>query len=129
MPELSRPLPAEDRLVLLPKNPGAFFVFWQLSASREDSFRAGVFSPEIEVRLLCCEDSSRSGSHKCAWLPGRAYVAVPPSGGTFQASLYALRNGAWEKLLESNPAAAPSAAGRAEDRAYASLEFHKRVSP
>jgi len=129
MPELSKPLPAEDRMVLLPKNPGTFFVFWQLSASREDSFRSGAFSPEVEVRLLCSEDSSRAASRRCGWRPGRVYVAVPPPGGTFQASLFALRDGVWEKLLESNQAAAPSAAGRAEERAYASLEFHKRVSP
>jgi hypothetical protein len=129
MPELSRPLPAEDRLVLLPKNPGTFFVFWQLSAGRADSFRSGAFAPEVEVRLVCQEDSSISDSRKCPWQPGRAYVPVPAQGRTFQAFLYVLRNGAWEKLMESNLKAAPSAAGQAEERAYASLEFHKRVQP
>ena len=55
------------------------------------------------------------------------YLPVPAQGKTYQASLYALRAGAWERLLESNQAAAPAAAGMAEDRAYASLEFHKKV--
>jgi hypothetical protein len=129
MPELSRPLPAEDRLVLLPKNPGTYFVFWQLSASRGEAFRSGAFAPELEVRLVCVEDSSISDSRKCHWQPGRAYVPVPAQGKTFHALLYVLRNGAWEKLLESNIKASPSAAGQAEERAYASLEFHKRVAP
>jgi hypothetical protein len=52
---------------------------------------------------------------------------VPAQGRNYQASLYALRNGAWEKLLESNQAAAPGSAGSAGDRAYASMEFHKKV--
>ena len=127
MPELSRPLPAEDRLVLLPKNPGVFFIFWQFSAGRLEAFRAGAFSPEIELRLSCVDDSAVVSSVKAAWQAGRCYAAVPAQGRTYQVSLYAFRNGAWERLLESNPAAAPAAAGMAEDRAYASLEFHKKV--
>jgi hypothetical protein len=127
MPELSRPLPDEDRLVLLPKNPGAFFVFWQLSAGRAEAFRSGAFSQEIELRLVCVDDNAAASSLKAPWQAGRCYAAVPAQGRTYQASLYAFRNGAWEKLLGSNQAAAPAAAGMAEDRAYASLEFHKKV--
>lgn len=127
MPELSRPLPAEDRLVLLPKNPGVFFVFWQFSASRLEAFRSGAFPAEIELRLSCVDDSAIGASLKAPWQAGRCYAAVPAQGRTYQVSLYAFRNGAWERLLESNPAAAPAAAGMAEDRAYASLEFHKKV--
>jgi len=127
MPELSRPLPAEDRLVLLPKNPGAFFIFWQLSAGRAEAFRSAAFSPEIELRLTCVDDNAVTSVFKAAWQAGRCYAAVPAQGRTYQVSLYAFRNGAWEKLLESNQAAAPAAAGMAEDRAYASLEFHKKV--
>jgi len=127
MPELSRPLPPEDRLVLLPKNPGTFFVFWQFSASRAESFRTASFSPEIELRLYYSDDKTPASSHKAQWQAGRAYLPVPERGGNCEAALYALRNGAWEKLLESNQAAAPVTAGMAEDRAYASLEFHKKV--
>ncbi|MDO8805683.1 MAG: DUF4912 domain-containing protein [Elusimicrobiota bacterium] len=127
MPELSRPLPPEDRLVLLPKNPGTFFVFWQFSEGRADSFHTASFSPEIELRLSYAEDKTPASSHKAQWQAGRAYLPVPERGGNCEAALYALRSGAWEKLLESNPAAAPAAAGLAEDRAYASLEFHKKV--
>jgi hypothetical protein len=127
MPELSRPLPAEDRLVLLPKNPGVFFIFWQFSAGRAEAFRSGAFSPEVELRLNCIDDSAIVSSVKASWQSGRCYAAVPAQGRTYQVSLYAYRNGAWEKLLESNQAAAPAAAGMAEDRAYASLEFHKKV--
>ncbi len=129
MPELSRPLPAEDRLVLLPKNPGAFFVFWQFAGGRSDAFRAGAFAPEVELRLVYSEDRTQASSYRADWQAARAYVPVPAQGRVYEAALYAQRAGAWEKLLESNQAAAPSAAGAAEERAYASLEFHKRVSP
>ena len=127
MPELSRPLPAEDRLVLLPKNPGAFFIFWQFSAGRCEAFRSGGFQAEVELRLACVDDNAITSTAKAAWQPGRCYAAVPAQGRNYQVFLYAFRNGAWEKLMESNQAAAPSAAGAAEDRAYASLEFHKKV--
>jgi hypothetical protein len=127
MPELSRPLPAEDRLVLLPKNPGVFFVFWRFSAARGEAFRSGAFAPEVELRLVCPDDGAHASSAKADWQAGRFYLPVPAQGRTFQAALYALRGGAWEKLLESNLAVAPVAAGMAEDRAYASLEFHKKV--
>ena len=128
MPELSRPLPAEDRLVLLPKNPKTFFIFWQFSAGRAEAFRSGAFSAEIELRLVCSDDSASAPAvSKVPWQAGRCYAAVPAQGKTYQVSLYAFRNGAWEKLMESNQAAAPAAAGMAEERAYASLEFHKKV--
>lgn len=127
MPELSRPLLPEDRLVLLPKNPGTFFVFWQFSESRAEAFRTASFSPEIELRLCYADDKTQASPHRAQWQAGRAYLPVPERGGNCEAALYGLRNGAWEKLLESNQAAAPAAAGMAEDRAYASLEFHKKV--
>ncbi len=127
MPELSSPLPPEDCLVLLPKNPATFFVFWRFSAGRAEAFRLASFSPEIELRLFYAEDKTPASSHKAQWQAGRAYLPVPERGGNCEAALYALRNGAWERLLDSNQAAAPAAAGMAEDRAYASLEFHKKV--
>ncbi|OGR66243.1 MAG: hypothetical protein A2X31_05840 [Elusimicrobia bacterium GWB2_63_22] len=127
MPELSRPLPAEDRLVLLPKNPGSFFVFWLFSAGRAEAFASGAFAGELELRLACVDDGAQASVLKAGWQAGRAYLPVPAQGKTYQASLYALRGDAWEKLLESNQAAAPAAAGMAEERAYASMEFHKKV--
>lgn len=128
MPQLSTPLPAEDRLVLLPKNPGTFFIFWQFSAGRQEAFRSAAFAPEIELRLSGADDNSPAGTHRASWQAGRAYL---PSGrgGACAAALYALRNGAWEKLLESNPASAPVAADLASDRACASMEFLKRAQP
>ncbi len=127
MPELSTPLPPEDRLVLLPKNPGTFFVFWQFSAGRADSFRLASFSPEIELRLYYSDDKTPASAHKAQWQAGRAYLPVPGRGGNCEAALYALRNGDWERLLNSNKAAAPGAAGKAGDTGYASLEFHKKA--
>lgn len=127
MPELSRPLPAEDRLVLLPKNPGSFFVFWLFSAGRAEAFASGAFAAELELRLTCVDDGAQAAVLQAAWQAGRAYLPVPAQGKTYQASLYARRGDAWERLLESNQAAAPAAAGMAEDRAYASMEFHKKV--
>ena len=127
MPELAKPLPPEDRLVLLPKNPGLFFVFWQFSESRADSFRTASFAPEIELRVCYADDRTPAAAYKAKWQVGRAYLPVPERGGNCEAAHYALRNGAWERLLESNQAAAPAAAGMAGDRACASLEFHKKV--
>lgn len=127
MPELSKPLPPEDKLVLLPKNPGTFFVFWQFSAARAEAFQAASFAPEVELRLAYSDDKAHAAAHKAPWQAGRAYLPVPERGGNCEAALYALRNGVWEKLLESNQAAAPVRAGAEADRAYASMEFHKRV--
>ncbi len=127
MPELSKPLPAEDRMVLLPKNPGTCYVFWQFSSGRAEAFRAGAFAPEVELRLACVEDGSRSSVIKADWQAGRAYLPVPSQGRTYKAALCAQRGGAWEKILESNIKASPAAAGMAQERAYASLEFHKKV--
>ncbi len=114
-------------MVLLPKNPGMFFIFWQFSRGREDSFQAASFAPEIELRLSYAEDKTAASAHKAPWRAGRAYLPVPERGGNCEAALYAMRNGAWEKLLESNQAAAPAAAVSAGDSAYGSLEFHKKV--
>lgn len=129
MQSLSRPLPQEDKLVLLPKNPGSFFVFWGFSAGREEAFRSGAFAPEIELRLSYTEDRSSAAVHKAPWQAGRAYLPVPERGGCCEAALYALRNGNWERLLESNQASAPVRAGLDADRAYASMEFMKRALP
>jgi len=126
MPKLSQMLPAEDRLVLLPKNPGAFFVLWRLGASRMEAFRSGSLGGEVELRLLYSDDKAHAFSRKAAWDAGGAYLEVPVQGGNYIAALYAQRGGEWEKLLDSNSAAAPSAAGMASERAYASLEFYKR---
>lgn len=126
---LTKPLPAEDRLVLLPKNPGTFFAFWRFSAARAEAFRSGVFQPEAELRLAYADDKAHASSHRVSWEDFSAYVPVPSQGRVYEAALYAQRGGVWEKLLESNQAAAPSAAGLADERAYASLEFHKRVAP
>ncbi|MCM2267434.1 MAG: DUF4912 domain-containing protein [Elusimicrobiales bacterium] len=129
MPGLLKPLPAEDRLVLLPKNPGTFFIFWQFDAGRTEAFRSGALQPEVELRLVYADDKAHASSRRVAWQPARAYLPVPAQGRVYEAALYAQRGGAWEKLLGSNQASAPSAAGQAEERAYASLEFHKRSQP
>ena len=103
MPELSRPLPAEDRLVLLPKNPGAFFVFWQFSAGRGGSSSAPRrWRPRSSC--ACCTPTTNAvaSAHKAPWHAGRVYLPVPSQGRNYQAALYALRGGAWEKFLESN---------------------------
>ena len=126
MPQLSQPIPAEDRLVLLPKNPGAFFVLWRFCASRAEAFRNGVIGGEVDLRLFYSDDKTQAVSRKAQWGDGGAYLDAPGQGRAYTAVLYALRGGDWEKLLESNPAALPSAAGLATERAYASLEFHKR---
>ena len=126
MPQLTQMLPAEDRLVLLPKNPGVFFVLWRFCASRTESFLAAAFGGEVELRLFYSDDKTQAFSRKAAWSAGGLYLDVPAQGKNYTAALYALRAGEWEKLMESNSCAAPSAAGMAEERAYASLEFHKR---
>lgn len=127
-PELSIALPPEDKLVLLPKNPGSLFAFWSFSAARGDLFRSSSLGGEVEVRLYRAEDKAQVFSARSSWEAGRAYLAVPPHGGAYQAALYVLRGGEWEKAVESNPVSAPAEAGSARDRAYASLEFHKRAS-
>ncbi|HNW44535.1 MAG TPA: DUF4912 domain-containing protein [Elusimicrobiales bacterium] len=112
--------------MLLPKNPGVFFVLWRFCASRSEAFGTSALGPEVELRLFCTDDKTQSSSRRAAWGAGGAYLDVPVQGKTYAAALYALRSGEWEKILESNSAAAPCAAGAAEERAYASLEFHKR---
>ena len=74
-------------------------------------------------------DKAPAFSRRAAWNLGRAYLDVPAQGKNYTAALYAFRNGEWEKFLESNSVSAPAAAGAAEERAYASLEFHKRSQP
>lgn len=129
MPELSINLPAEDRLVLLPRNPGSCFVLWNFASGRADMFRSAVLGPEVELRLLRAEDRAQVFSARAPWGKGGAYLNTPPHGGNYYVALCALRGGEWEKILESNHAVSPAAAGSSQDRAYASLEFHKRVTP
>jgi hypothetical protein len=128
MTRLEITLPAEDRLVLLPKNPGSFFALWHFSSARQEAFRSGALAPEVELRLVS-EDKVSASSCRAAWDAAGAYLDVPAQGRAYTASLYARRGEEWEKLLESNPAGSPAPAGLASDRAYASLEFHKRVQP
>lgn len=119
-------LPAEDRLVLLPKNPGVFFVLWRFCASRTEAFMTAALGGEVELRLFYADDKTQAFSRKAAWSAAGAYLDVPVQGKSYAVALYALRSGEWEKILESGVSSAPSAAGMAEERAYASLEFHKR---
>lgn len=113
---------------MLPKNSGVFFVFWQFSGGREESFRSAVFAPELEIRLSTSADRSFVSSHKHGWQEGKAYLPVPGPGGACEAALYALRNGAWELLMTSNQVSAPRPA-QPDDMAYASMEFMKRTQP
>lgn len=126
MPELTIPLPTEDKLVLLPKNPDSLFVFWSFSASRAEMFQTSSAGSEIEVRLFRADDNSQVSVAKAQWDKFGAYLPAQRNGGLYSAALYVLRGGEWERVLESNQTAAPAAAGASEDRAYASLEFHKR---
>ncbi len=129
MEQLALTLPAEDTLVLLPKNPGTFFAFWRFSAGRQEAFRSSAFAPEVELRVFRSEDRSVFFQHRAPWQDGRAYLPVPERGGLCEAALYALRNGEWERLLDSNQAPAPEAADRCDDRARASMEFMKGGQP
>ncbi|MDA8132514.1 MAG: DUF4912 domain-containing protein [Elusimicrobia bacterium] len=125
MEQLALTLPAEDTLVLLPKNPGTFFAFWRFSSGKEEAFLSSAFAPEVELRVFRSEDKSVFFQHRVFWRAGRAYLPVPERGGACEAVLYALRNGEWERLLDSNQAAAPESADRCDDRARASMEFMK----
>ena len=129
MQHLALTLPAEDTLVLLPKNPGAFFAFWRFSPGKEQAFLASSFAPEVELRVFRSEDKSVFFQHRAAWSDGRAYLPVPDLGGTCEAALFALRNGEWERLLESNQVPAPEPADRCDDRARASMEFMRGGQP
>jgi hypothetical protein len=85
-----------DRVVLLPKNPGMFFVFWQFSDARTKLFMSGSYKNEIVLKLFNAQDRTclpavaQDSIHRQAgiaefkfrWDTFKAYISYPvtPSG-------------------------------------------------
>ena len=119
-------IPHENRLAILPVSPGVFFALWDFSASRNGSFIGGELGGEVEVRLFSEQPDIPAVSSRFKWDSYGGYLNCEPKAGTFYAYVYAERGGEWEKLAESNRTQAPAPSVSVDERAYASLEFHKK---
>ncbi|OGR41043.1 MAG: hypothetical protein A2X28_06870 [Elusimicrobia bacterium GWA2_56_46] len=117
-----------DKVYLLPRNPSAFFICWTWGRSRAEAFEAREYESEILVRLSVCEDKAVSGEASVRWDSGKLYMKPPAEGRTCSVSVYGRRkDGAQEKLLESNSVAAPVPAPAPETSSgYSSAEFFRK---
>jgi hypothetical protein len=119
-----------DRAYLLVRNPSSVLVCWTWSGSAAGSFESGVYEPEIIVRLAAAEDKNLAVEYSAPWNAGKLYIRPPAEGRVYAALVYARKkDGAREKLLESNAALTPvSSAMSGLSAGYASAEFFRQVS-
>ncbi len=117
-----------DRAYLLVRNPSSVLVCWTWSGSAAGAFESGVYEPEIIVRLAAAEDKNLSMECSVPWNDGKLYIRPPVEGRVYTAFVYASKkDGAKEKLLESNAALTPvSSAMSGLSAGYASAEFFRQ---
>jgi len=120
----------KDRLLMLARNPSSVFVFWQFCPNKAESFRRGVYGPEIRLRLFYSDDKTPAGEAVFSWDAFKAYLKPPIEGKSYFAALYAAKpGGACEKLLESNSMVLPVSSPLSAGSTYASAEFMKKALP
>lgn len=119
-------IPHENRLSLLPVCPGRFFVLWDFSNMRRESFSNGELANEIEIALLDMQNNTQIFSGKFKWYQFGVYIEHEPLPGTFYAVMYAFSGEEKERITQSNNVLSPTVSGSVDERAYASLEFHKK---
>ena len=119
---------SNDKAYLLVRNPSSVFICWTWSRARAEAFEALVYAPEITVRLAAAGDKSLPVEQTAHWNAGRLYMKPLAEGQTYTAAIYArTKDGAQEKLLESNAALTPVSSARSGMPAgYASAEFFRR---
>ena len=120
--------PSNDKVYLLVRNPASVFVCWTWSRARVEAFESQCYAPEVIVRLAAAEDKALVAEQAVPWNVGKLYMKPPAEGRTYTIAIYARnKDGAQEKLLESNAALTPVSASRPGLSAgYASAEFFRR---
>lgn len=92
-----------DRLVILPKNPDMFFVFWQISDARTKLFVSGGYKPEIVLKIFNAEDKTSIAEFKFKWNTFKAYVPCPRNViNIYAVAFVETVGGSAETLAESN---------------------------
>ncbi len=119
--------PSNDKAYLLVRNPSSVFICWTWGRARAEAFEAQGYAPEIIVRLAAAGDKANTVKQAAQWNAGKLYMKPPAEGQTYTAAIYARnKDGAEEKLLESNAALTPVSAARSGLSAgYASAEFFR----
>lgn len=120
--------PSNDKAYLLVRNPSSVFICWTWGRARAEAFAAQGYAPEIIVRLAAAGDKANTVEQAAQWNAGKLYMKPPAEGHTYTAAIYARnKDGAQEKLLESNAALTPVSVARSGLSAgYASAEFFRR---
>ena len=119
---------SNDKAYLLVCNPASVFICWTWSRARTEAFEAQGYAPEITVRLSAAGDKANAVEQAAQWNAGKLYMKPPAEGQTYTAAIFARnKDGAEEKLLESNAALTPVSCARSGLSAgYASAEFFRR---
>lgn len=119
---------SNDKVYLLVRNPSSVFICWTWGRARAEAFESAGYAPEITVRLAAAGDKANTVEQTAQWNAGRLYMKPPAEGQTYTAAIYArTKDGAQEKLMESNAALTPVSAVRSGLSAgYASAEFFRR---
>jgi|GEM_PF-848444 len=98
----------KDRLVLLPQNPGAMFVYWEWTAQRAALFEKGSLAPTVKFKLVYAENRAPALELDFDWKTFRAYVPPPEPGRYYQAFLQVNNSeGQVQTALESNVMLSP----------------------
>lgn len=121
--------PFSDRAWLLVKSPASAFVCWTWNRAKAEAFGAGAYEAGVLVRLSSCGNKALTAEAEARWNAGGAYLKPPAEGAVCSAAVYARRkDGALEKLLETNSAAVPVSGPRGGvSSGYASAEFIRRT--
>lgn len=121
--------PSSDKAWLLVKSPGSAFVCWTWNRPKSEAFETGAYEPGVLVRLSSCGDKSLITEAEARWDAGKTYLKPPAEGIACLAAVYARKkDGALEKLLESNAAVVPVSGPRGGVcSGYASAEFIRRI--
>ncbi len=118
---------SNDKAYLLVRNPSSVFICWTWGRAGAEAFESLRYEPEIIVRLAAVGDKAGAVEQAAQWNAGKLYMKPPAEGQTYTAAIYARnKDGAREKLLESNAALTPAPIVRSGLSAgYASAEFFR----
>lgn len=98
----------KDRLVLLPQNPAAMFVYWEWTAQRTALFEKGSLAPVVRLKLVYAENRAPALEQELDWKQLHAYVPPPEPGRYYQAFLQVNNSeGQVQTALESNVILSP----------------------
>lgn len=126
MDNLNKTFPISERLVLLVKNPGKIFVFWNWDKTKTENFLNKNFKKEIILKFYYAQERSFACQKILNWDKLKEYMDIPQKGRDYYATIHAeTSSGEDIQLMESNTITVPGIDSEEVKDTYASGFFKK----